>query len=63
MYLQINDFSNNFSCSHFKKRKVIIILYLKIVRNNDTMKLALFSTIESYILTNKNVIQMAKRIK
>ena len=27
------------------------------------MKLALFITIESYILTNKNVIQMAKRIK
>ena len=27
------------------------------------MKLILFSTIESNILTNKNVMQMAKRIK
>ena len=26
------------------------------------MKLALFSTVESNILTNKNVIQMAKRV-
>ena len=56
-------FLNNLSCSNVKKRKVIMILYLKIVQNNDTMKLVLFSTIESNILTNKNVIQMAKRIK
>ena len=41
----------------------IIILYLKIVQNNDTVKLALFSTVESNILTNKNVTQMVKRIK
>ena len=40
-----------------------MILYLKIVPNNDTMKLVLLSTIESNILTNKNVTQMAKRIK
>ena len=46
-----------------KKRKVIMNLYLKIVQNNDKMKLALFSTVESNILTNKNVTQMAKRIK
>ena len=41
----------------------IIILYLKIVQNNDTVKLALFSTVERNILTNKNVTQMVKRIK
>ena len=55
-------FSNNLSRSNVRKRKVIIILYLKIVQNNDTMKLALFSTVESNILTDKNVIQIAKRI-
>ena len=42
---------------------VIIILYLKIVQNNDTMKLALFSTVENNTLTNKNVIQLVKRTK
>ena len=30
-------------------------------RTNDTMKLMLFSTIESNILTNENVTQMAKK--
>ena len=55
--------SNNLSFSNVKKRKVIIILYLKIIQNNGTMKLALFSTVESNILTNKNVTQMAKKIK
>ena len=40
-----------------------MIMYLKIVQNNDTMKLALFSTIENNTLTNKNVIRMAKRMK
>ena len=39
-----------------------MILYLKIVPNNDTMKLVLLSTIESNILTNKYIIQMIKRI-
>ena len=53
--------SNNLSCSKVTKKKVIITLYLKIVRNNDTMKLTLFSTVESNILTNKNVIQMVKK--
>ena len=53
-------FSNNLSCSNVRKRKVIIILYLKIVQNNDTMKLALFSTVESNILTDKNVIKLQK---
>ena len=57
------EISNNLSCSNVRKRKVIIILYLKIVQNNDTMKLALFSTVESNILTDKNVIQTARRIK
>ena len=56
-------FSNNLSYSNVKKRKVVIILYLKIVQNNDTMKLTLSSTVASNILTNKNVMQMAKRIK
>ena len=56
-------FSNNLSCSTVRKRKVIIILYLNIVQNNDTVKLALFSTVEINILTDKNVIQIAKRIK
>ena len=56
-------FSNNLSCSKVRKRKVIIILHLKIVQNNDTKKVALFSTVESNILTDKNVIQIAKRIK
>ena len=46
------------SCSNVKKRKVIVILYLKIGPNNDT--LTLFS---ANILTNKNVIQVAKRIR
>ena len=55
-------FTNNFSCSSVKKRKVIIILYLKIVQNNDTMKLSLFRIIENNILTNKDVIQMVKSI-
>ena len=36
---------------------------LKVVQNNDTVKLALFSTVGSNILTNKNVIEIAKRIK
>ena len=49
-------FLNNLSYSNVKKRKVVIILYLKIVQNND-------SSVGSNILTNKNVIQMAKRIK
>ena len=40
-----------------------MILYLKTVPNNDTMKLVLLSIIESNILTNKNVTQMVKRIK
>ena len=53
--------SNNLSCSKVTKKKVIITLYLKIVRNNDTMKLTLFSIVESNILTNKNVIQMVKK--
>ena len=53
--------SNNLSCSEVKKRKVIITLYLKIVQNNDTIKLTLFSTVESNILTNKNFIQMEKK--
>ena len=56
-------FSINLSCSNAKNRKVIIILHLKIVRNNDTMKLTLFTTVESNILTNKNVTQMAKKIE
>ena len=30
-------------------------------RTNDTMKLMLFSTIASNILTNENVTQMAKK--
>ena len=30
-------------------------------RTNDTVKLMLFSTVESNILTNENVIQMAKK--
>ena len=54
---------NNLPCSNVRKRKVIIILYLKIVQNNDTKKLVLFSIVESNILTDKNVIQFAKRIK
>ena len=33
------------------------------IQNNDTVKLALFSTVESNVLTNKIVIQIAKRIK
>ena len=36
---------------------------LKVVQNNDTVKLALFSTVGSNILTNKNVMEIAKRIK
>ena len=40
-----------------------MVLYLKIVQNNDTMKLALFSTTENSILTFKDVIQMIKSIK
>ena len=55
--------SNDLSCSKVKKRKVIITLYLKIVQNNDTVKLTLFSTVESDILTNKNVIQMTKKLR
>ena len=47
------QFSNNLSYSNFQERKVIIILYFKIVQINDTMKLVLFSTIESNILTDK----------
>ena len=31
------QFSKNLSCSNVKKRKVIIS-YLKVVQNNDTMK-------------------------
>ena len=56
-------FSINLSCSNAKNRKVKIILHLKIVQNNDTMKLTFFTTVESNILTNKNVTQMAKRIE
>ena len=55
--------SNNLSCSKVKKRKVIITLYLKIVQNNDTMKLTIFSAVENNILTIKNAIQMAKKMK
>lgn len=54
---------NNLSCSNVKKGKVIIILYLTIVQNNNTVKLALFSTVESNILTDKNIMQMATIIK
>ena len=54
---------NNISCSNVKKGKVIIILYLTIVQNNNTVKLALFSTVESNILTDKNIMQMATIIK
>ena len=48
-----------------KKRKVIIILYLKIVQSNDIImiQLALFSAIENNILTKKDVIQMVKSKK
>ena len=56
-------FSNNLSCSNVKKRKLVIILHLTIVQNNDTLKWVLFSSIESNILTDKNGIQMAKKIK
>ena len=55
--------SNNLSCSKVEKRKVIVTLSFKTAQNNDTMKLTLFSTVETNILTNKNVIQMAKKIK
>ena len=54
---------NNLSCSNVKKGKVIIMLYLTIVQNNNTVKLALFSTVESNILTDKNIMQMATIIK
>ena len=54
---------NNLSCSNVKKGKVIIILYLTIVQNNNTVKLTLFSTVESNILTDKNIMQMATIIK
>ena len=51
-----------FKCQ--KKRVEMIILYLKIVKKNNTMKLVLLSTVESNIsLTNTNVIQMAERMK
>ena len=62
IYLQKNDFRmiKRFECSNVKKGKK---MFLKIVQNNDTMKLGLFSTVESHILTNKNVTQMTKRIK
>ena len=53
---------NNLSCSNVKKGKVIIMLYLTIVQNNNTVKLALFNTVESNILTDKNM-QMATIIK
>lgn len=56
-------FLNNFFDSNDKKRKMIIIMYLKIVKNDNTMKLALFSTLESNSLTNKNVAQITKTIK
>ena len=42
---------------------MIIIMYLKIVKNDNTMKLALYSTLESNSLTNKNVTQITKTIK
>ena len=45
------------------KKEKLIIQYLKRVHNNDTMKLTLFSTMESNVLTNKNITQMIKRIK
>ena len=56
---------SNLLCSNVKKRRIeMIILYLKIVNKNNTMKLVLLSTVESNIsLTNKNVIQMAERMK
>ena len=56
-------FSINLSCSNVIIRKVIIILYLKIVQNNDTMKLALLSTVESNILTNKKCYTNGKKNK
>ena len=48
----------NVSCSNVKKRKVIVIVYLKMLQNNDTImiQLALFSTVENNILTKKDVI-------
>ena len=48
----------NVSCSNVKKRKVIVIVYLKMLQNNDTImiQLALFSTVENNILTRKDVI-------
>ena len=56
--------SNLLSSNVKKKRIEMIILYLKIVKKNNTMKLVLLSTVESNIsLTNKNVIQMAERMK
>ena len=55
--------SNNLSCSKVQKRKVIITLYLKIVQNNDTMKLTIFSAVGNNILTIKNAIQMAEKMK
>ena len=56
---------SNLLCSNVKKRRIeMIILYLKIVKKNNAMKLVLLSTVESNIsLTNKNVIQMAERMK
>ena len=44
------QFSNIRSCSNVKKRKVTVILYLKIWSNNDTVKLTLFSTVESNVI-------------
>ena len=45
-----------------EKKKVIIILYQKIVQNNNITKFALFSTVKKNILTNKDVIQIVKSI-
>ena len=56
-------FSNNLSCSNVKKRKVIIIMYLKRVQNNDTMNLALFSNIKSHVLTTKKCYTNDKKHK
>ena len=54
MYLRINDLRIIFHVQTLK-RKVIIILHLKIVQNNDTMKLVVFSTVGwSSIWSNNN---------
>ena len=57
-------FLKNLSSSNVKKKKSNnYCVYRKTIQNNDTVKLALFSTKESNIITNKNVIRMEKGIK